>query len=157
MSPALLSLLALLLVVAASLTSRVNVGVLAVALAWGIATFAADWKVDQLMAVFPSSLFLTLLGVTLWLKRSGKKYWFAAGPMVVVMAITLTALSLQIVTGVRAALEGRWTLDSGAINPAVLNGLVAVLLAGLAGVFVIDGLFAGLRGQRRHTSHHPER
>ncbi|WP_411281249.1 SLC13 family permease [Gemmatimonas sp.] len=65
MSPALLSLLALLLVVAASLTSRVNVGVLAVALAWGIATFAADWKVEQLMAVFPSSLFLTLLGVTL--------------------------------------------------------------------------------------------
>ena len=65
MSPALLSLLALLLVVAASLTSRVNVGVLAVALAWGIATFAADWKVEQLMAAFPSSLFLTLLGVTL--------------------------------------------------------------------------------------------
>lgn len=65
MTPALLSLLALLLVVAASLTSRVNVGVLAVALAWGIATFAADWKVEQLMAVFPSSLFLTLLGVTL--------------------------------------------------------------------------------------------
>ncbi len=60
-----LSLLALLLVVAASLTSRVNVGVLAVALAWGIATFAADWKAEQLMAVFPSSLFLTLLGVTL--------------------------------------------------------------------------------------------
>ena len=65
MSPALLSLFALLLVVAASLTSRVNVGVLAVALAWGIATFAADWKVEQLMAAFPSSLFLTLLGVTL--------------------------------------------------------------------------------------------
>ena len=65
MSPALLSLLALLAVVAASLTSRVNVGVLAVALAWGIATFAADWKVEQLMVVFPSSLFLTLLGVTL--------------------------------------------------------------------------------------------
>ncbi|WP_309669646.1 SLC13 family permease [Gemmatimonas sp.] len=65
MSPAVWSLLALLLVVAASLTSRVNVGVLAVALAWGIATFAADWKVEQVMAVFPSSLFLTLLGVTL--------------------------------------------------------------------------------------------
>lgn len=65
MNPALLSLLALLVVVAASLTSRVNVGVLAVALAWVIATFAADWKVEQLMAVFPSSLFLTLLGVTL--------------------------------------------------------------------------------------------
>lgn len=65
MSPALLSLLALLAVVAASLTARVNVGVLAVALAWPIALFAADWKVDQVMAAFPSSLFLTLLGVTL--------------------------------------------------------------------------------------------
>lgn len=65
MSAAVLSLLALLVVVAASLTSRVNVGVLAVALAWGIATFAADWKVEQLVAAFPSSLFLTLLGVTL--------------------------------------------------------------------------------------------
>jgi di/tricarboxylate transporter len=64
-SPALLSLLALLAVVAASLTARVNVGVLAVALAWPIALFAADWKVDQVMATFPSSLFLTLLGVTL--------------------------------------------------------------------------------------------
>ena len=65
MSPAQLSLLALLLVILASLTSRINVGVLAIALAWPIALFAADWKVDALMATFPSSLFLTLLGVTL--------------------------------------------------------------------------------------------
>jgi di/tricarboxylate transporter len=64
-SPAALSLLALLLVIGASLTSRINVGVLAVALAWPIGMFAAGWKVDQLMATFPSSLFLTLLGVTL--------------------------------------------------------------------------------------------
>ncbi|NCW45848.1 MAG: hypothetical protein EBV77_10390, partial [Gemmatimonadaceae bacterium] len=65
MSPAALSLLALLLVVAVSLTSRLNVGVLAVALAWAVGVFAAGWKVDQVMAAFPSSLFLTLLGVTL--------------------------------------------------------------------------------------------
>jgi len=64
-SPAALSLLALLLVVAVSLSSRLNVGVLAVALAWPIPMYAADWKVDQLMATFPSSLFLTLLSVTL--------------------------------------------------------------------------------------------
>lgn len=65
MSAAALSLLALLVVVAVSLTSRLNVGVLAVALAWGVGVFAAGWKVEQVMAVFPSSLFLTLLGVTL--------------------------------------------------------------------------------------------
>ncbi len=65
MSPAQLSLLALVLVILASLTSRINVGALAIALAWPIAMFSAGWKVDALMATFPSSLFLTLLGVTL--------------------------------------------------------------------------------------------
>ncbi len=65
MSPAALSLVALLVVIGASLTSRVNIGVLALALAWPVATFGAGWKADALMAVFPSSLFLTLVGVTL--------------------------------------------------------------------------------------------
>lgn len=65
MSPAVLSLTALLVVLLASLTSRINVGALAVALAWPIALYAAGWKADVLMATFPSSLFLTLLGVTL--------------------------------------------------------------------------------------------
>lgn len=65
MSPAELSLVAILVVVVASFGTRLNVGVLAVALAWPIAVYAAGWKPDQLMAAFPSSLFLTLLGVTL--------------------------------------------------------------------------------------------
>ncbi|MDO8544177.1 MAG: SLC13 family permease [Opitutaceae bacterium] len=65
MTPAILSLLALLVVIGFSLTARINVGVLAVALAWPIAVFAAGWKTEALMAVFPSGLFLTLLGVTL--------------------------------------------------------------------------------------------
>ena len=64
MTPAMWSLLALLLVIAGSLTSRINVGVLAVALAWPIAIFAAGWKADAVMATFPSSLFLTLVGVS---------------------------------------------------------------------------------------------
>jgi di/tricarboxylate transporter len=64
-SPALLSLVALAVVVGCSLTARLNIGILAVALAWPIAVFAAGWKAEALMAVFPSSLFLTLVGVTL--------------------------------------------------------------------------------------------
>ena len=60
-----MSLVALLLVIAVSLTSRVNVGALAIAFAWPIALYAAHWKVEALTAAFPSSLFLTLLGVTL--------------------------------------------------------------------------------------------
>ena len=65
MSAAVLSLLALVVVIGFSLTARINVGVLAVALAWPIAVFVADWKSGALMDVFPSGLFLTLLGVTL--------------------------------------------------------------------------------------------
>lgn len=65
MSPAALSLVAIGVVVVASFGTRLNVGILAVALAWPIAVYAAGWKADQLMSAFPSSLFLTLLGVTL--------------------------------------------------------------------------------------------
>lgn len=64
MSPALLSLCALLLVIAGSLTTRINIGVLAIALAWPIAIFAARWKMDAMMGTFPSTLFVTLVGVS---------------------------------------------------------------------------------------------
>jgi hypothetical protein len=52
-------------VIVASFGARVNVGVLAVALAWPIASFAAGWSTGAMVGVFPSSLFVTLLGVTL--------------------------------------------------------------------------------------------
>ena len=51
MSPAVLSLVALAVVMGFSLTARINIGVLAVALAWPIAMIAAGWKAEALMAV----------------------------------------------------------------------------------------------------------
>lgn len=65
MNPALLSLLALGLVIVASFGTRVNVGVLAIALAWPVAVYGAEWSVARVLGVFPASLFLTLVGVTL--------------------------------------------------------------------------------------------
>ena len=65
MSPAVASLIALLVAIALSLTSRVNVGVVAMAFAWVIGTTLAGLKPDQVAAGFPSSLFLTLTGVSL--------------------------------------------------------------------------------------------
>ncbi len=65
-----LSLAALLVVVAISCTNRVNPGVVAIALAWGIVLYTGlqsgnklDLKV--LFCGFPAELFLTLLGVSL--------------------------------------------------------------------------------------------
>lgn len=65
MSPAVLSLVALLVAIAVSMASKLNVGVLAMAFAWLIGTYVAGWRPEQVAAGFPSSLFLTLTGVTL--------------------------------------------------------------------------------------------
>jgi di/tricarboxylate transporter len=64
-NPAILSLIALLIAIGLSMASKLNVGVLAMAFAWLIGTYVADWKIEQVIAGFPSSLFLTLTGVTL--------------------------------------------------------------------------------------------
>src|SRR5215510_7929139 len=65
MNPAVLSLIALLIAIALSMATKLNVGVAAMAFAWLIGVFAADWKAEQVAAGFPSSLFLPLTGVTL--------------------------------------------------------------------------------------------
>jgi di/tricarboxylate transporter len=65
MNPALASLLALLAAIVLSMVSRLNVGLIAIALAWLIGVYLAGQKPDAVMAGFPATLFLTLTGVTL--------------------------------------------------------------------------------------------
>ena len=65
MSPAALSLLALVVALALSMTSQINVGWLALAFAWIIGVYAAGMRADAVLAGFPISLFLTLVGVSL--------------------------------------------------------------------------------------------
>jgi Na+/H+ antiporter NhaD/arsenite permease-like protein len=64
MSPDVLTLVALLVVIGASMTSRINVGILSIALAWVIGVYAAHMKADAVIAGFPSGLFITLAGAT---------------------------------------------------------------------------------------------
>jgi di/tricarboxylate transporter len=56
---------ALALAVILSCTSRLNVGLLAIALAWVIGVYAGHLPVREVTAGFPIDLFLTLAGVTL--------------------------------------------------------------------------------------------
>jgi Na+/H+ antiporter NhaD/arsenite permease-like protein len=65
MSAAVLALVAFLLAIALSMTTRVNVGLLAIALAWAIGVYAAHLSGEALVGGFPSGLFITLAGVTL--------------------------------------------------------------------------------------------
>ena len=63
MSPATASVCALLLAIAVSCTSRINVGLLAVPLAWAVGVYAGR-PAEAILAGFPSALFVTLAGVT---------------------------------------------------------------------------------------------
>jgi di/tricarboxylate transporter len=65
LSPAVLSLIALVVALALSMTSRINVGWLALTFAWLIGVYAAGLRPDAVMSGFPISLFITLTGVTL--------------------------------------------------------------------------------------------
>ena len=65
MNPAIASLLALLLAIILSMFSRLNIGLVAIALAWVVGVFIAGMKPEAVMAGFPATLFLTLAGVTL--------------------------------------------------------------------------------------------
>jgi len=63
-SPALASLLALLAAIVLSFASRLNVGVVAIPLAWAVGAYAGRAP-DAVLGAFPGSLFVTLAGVTL--------------------------------------------------------------------------------------------
>jgi Na+/H+ antiporter NhaD/arsenite permease-like protein len=65
MNLAVVSVAALALAVLVSCISRLNVGVLAVALAWIVGVYLGGMPVNTVMGGFPSQLFLTLTGVTL--------------------------------------------------------------------------------------------
>jgi carbon starvation protein len=91
---------------------------------------------------------LTLLGITLWLMKSGKRYWYTLIPMIFVMTITLTALVIQVWLGVRDAIVGAWRTPSGDLNSTIPNAGVGVLLLGLAGVFIVEAVRATMKWRR---------
>ena len=65
MNLAVISVSALTLAVLISCFSRLNVGVLSIAMAWIVGVYMGGLKPTDVMAGFPSQLFLTLTGVTL--------------------------------------------------------------------------------------------
>lgn len=84
---------------------------------------------------------LSLMGVTVWLQRQGKRYWYTLAPTVFVSLITLSALVLQIVEA----------LGAQATNVQRLNGLVAVALLGLA----LSVLWLGVKALLRAPAQEP--
>ena len=73
---------------------------------------------------------LSLLAITVWMKRQGRRSWYTFYPMLGVMAVTVTSLVLQA--------RQLWQTALG--SPPWINGLVSVILLALAAVLVIDAL-----------------
>ncbi len=65
MNPAIATVIALIVAIAISVVSRINVGLVAIAFAWLIGVYVAGLSADAVIRGFPSTLFLTLAGVTL--------------------------------------------------------------------------------------------
>ncbi|MFN5946803.1 MAG: carbon starvation CstA family protein, partial [Phycisphaerae bacterium] len=95
---------------------------------------------------------LTLLGVTVWLIRQGKRCWYTFVPCVIVFTITTIALSLQIWIGLRDVVAGKFRIGSD-LNPSVINAVVAIALAALAIIFVVEAWrsVTRYRAERRAT------
>jgi carbon starvation protein len=97
---------------------------------------AGSWKYfwtlfgtsNQLLAA------LSLMGITVWLKKTGKRYWYALWPMLFVSAVTATSLVMQI----HAAFFGESATPVQQINGAV--SIVLLALAGSLGWFCLRAL-----------------
>jgi carbon starvation protein len=100
---------------------------LAVLLGTGSGSFRAFWTLfgssNQLLAG------LTLLAVTVWLRRSGRRAWYTLVPTVFVLGITLTALALQ-----------AYDFFNKGDAVSLVNGVVTVLLMALSAQLLVSGV-----------------
>src|SRR6185436_17845927 len=90
---------------------------------------------------------LTLLGVSVWLHRSGRRSSYVVLPMVFVLLITVSSLVLQVLAAARALAASGSRFDA-----ATLNGVVSLALIVLAGVLVLEAARAVRSGARTEAS-----
>lgn len=88
---------------------------------------------------------LTLIAVTVWLRRQRRPSWFTWAPMCFVLTITVWALILQ----ARAGFLG--FRDAGSLLPLV-NACVAVALLCLAALVVLEAVRAIVQQRPRRVA-----
>jgi carbon starvation protein len=117
-------------IVATAITAAVPAVVLVTAGPGGYRTF---WTLfgtsNQLLAA------LTLLGVTVWLSRTGKRYWFTLAPMLFLLVVTLWSLAGQLMQFWRAGTSAK---TGTLVVPQVANAAVSVLLFALTAFLLYE-------------------
>ncbi len=132
MSPAALSLLALIVAIGLSMTSRINVGLVSMALAWAVGVGAAGQSADAIVRGFPSSVFLTLTGVTLLFAAAMANGTLEQLAGRVVRLAGGTTRGLPLVFSGAAGLVS--AAGPGAISSTALVAPLAMAIGGRAGV-----------------------
>jgi di/tricarboxylate transporter len=126
------SLLALLVVIVVSCFSPINIGFLSVALAFLIGHFLGGLPVRTIVAGFPASLFLTLVGITLLFAQARANGTLDKVAGHAVRLARGNAGMIPIVFFVLAA--GLATIGAGNIAATALLAPVAMGIAGRAGI-----------------------
>lgn len=158
MSAATASVCALLLAITVSCTSRINVGLIAIPLAWAVGLYAGR-PADAVLSGFPSALFVTLAGVTVLFSLSetngtvpllahrllatarGRRYLVA--PLIFAIACIVATIgpgaivSVAIVAPVAMAIGRRAGISPFLTSLMVANGANAGNLSPLSAVGII--------------------
>ncbi len=83
---------------------------------------------------------LTLIGITVWLVRTGKSWWYTALPAVFMAAVTFTSLAMIVWTWAgKAASALRETAPAGA-SWFDINGVLSSILLVLAACLVVEAI-----------------
>ena len=125
------SLCALLLVILLSCVTRLNVGFVAIAFAWGIG-LVAGVDANQVIAGFPSSLFLTLVGVTLLFTQAEVNGTLERVAEALLRLAGGNSGAVVILFFLMAAVLS--TIGAGAVATAALVAPLAMGAAGRAGI-----------------------
>lgn len=127
-------------IIALSLTARINVGLLAIVFAWVVGVSLGGLKLGAVTAAFPASLFVTLLGVTLLFGAAEVNGTLAAGtqrfvrslggvaallpPAFFLLAATLSAAGPGAVSATALVAPLAMTAGAAARVPPVLMALL---------------------------------
>jgi carbon starvation protein len=76
---------------------------------------------------------LTLLAVTVWLRRSGRRFWYTLLPACFVMTVTVWSLVSQAISGLRSI-----DAATGIVQIGSINGVVSLMLLGLAALLMAE-------------------
>jgi di/tricarboxylate transporter len=173
MSPAVLSLIALLVAIGLSMTSRINVGIAALALAWIVGLTDPKLGADAVVKGFPVALFVALTGVTLLFaiadangtleglaRRAGR---LARGdarllaPMFFVIACALSAVGPGAISSVALVAPIAMAIGGRAGVPAFLTALMVANGANAGNFSPVSslGVIANAKMQAAGVGGHP--